>query len=216
MKETTVKKIAECSSFAVVIVLALFVAGCATTGPGGAPSGPVVEGRPVESPTYFSLGPDDQTYVLMVEDRTPLGIFDLPMVRDVLYTKGYDEVRRQRDADFTVNVLLVPGIRDNPDVRAGQALGGALIGAAMGAIIGGTVGDPGPGAAIGAASGGALGLVAPASDAVVRIELTFVSFDGIQIGRGAKTVTVSGIPPYQVVQVIDNEVSGMLQALPPR
>ena len=133
-----------------------------------------------------------------------------------MHRRGYDLVRRQREADFAVEVVLSGGLRDNPDVRAGNALGGALFGAATGAVIGAAAGDPGAGAAIGAASGGALGIIAPASTPLVRIDLNLYSLRDRTSTQRTTTIDLAGVPPYDVQRVIDFEVSRLLAALPRR
>ncbi|MGV8074117.1 MAG: glycine zipper family protein [Syntrophobacteraceae bacterium] len=164
----------------------------------------------------FELGPNDITYILEVIDYTPFGLRRLPMTEEQLYNKGYDRVRRTREADFAIDIAFSASSRDNPDVRAGNMLGGAMLGAATGAIIGGATGDAGAGAAIGAASGGALGLVSPASTPMVRIDITITSFrDQYNAHRGV-VVDLSSVPPMYVQRAIDNEVSRMLHSLPRR
>ncbi|MCU0572486.1 MAG: glycine zipper family protein [Syntrophobacteraceae bacterium] len=164
----------------------------------------------------FSLGPNDMTYVMDVQDYTPLGIHQLPFTVQTLYRRGYDQVRRQREADFAIEIVLSGGSRDNPDVRAGNALGGALFGAATGAVIGAAAGDPGAGAAIGAASGGALGIIAPASTPLVRIDLNLYSLHDRASSQRSTTIDLAAVPPYDVQRVVDFEVSRLLSALPRR
>ncbi len=36
------------------------------------------------------------------DDNTPLGICELPQTGNLLYNKGYDQVRRPRKADFAL------------------------------------------------------------------------------------------------------------------
>ena len=164
----------------------------------------------------LSLGPDDMTYVMDVQDYTPLGIYHLPFTVQNLYRRGYDQVRRQREADFAIEVVLSGGSRDNPEVRAGNALGGAMFGAATGAIIGAATGDPGAGAAIGAASGGALGIIAPASTPLVRIDVNLYSLRERTNSQRSTTIDLAAVPPYDVQRVVDFEVSRLLSALPRR
>lgn len=173
-----------------------------TGGPGGPGGG------------YLMVGPQDRFYSLRIEDRTPFGLGNLPQSMNLLYQKGYDQVRRQREADFELDLSFYAMSRDNPDARAGNVVGGALLGAATGAIIGGALGSPGKGAAIGAGSGAALGLVAPADAAMVRIDIRTQSFrDGTASSKSA-LVDLANVPPYDVQRVIDLQVSRMLEALP--
>lgn len=165
---------------------------------------------------YLNVGPQDQFYVLHVEDRTPFGLHTLPRAMNVMYEKGYDQARRQREADFSLDISLFAEGRDNPDRRAGQMVGGALLGAATGAIIGAAVGDPGAGAAIGAGSGAALGLVAPADTPMVRIDIRTQSFRDGGASYKSAIVDLANVPPHDVHQVIDLQVSRMLQTLPAR
>ncbi|NLI33589.1 MAG: hypothetical protein GX422_12565 [Deltaproteobacteria bacterium] len=153
---------------------------------------------------------------MQIYDRTGIGFRRLPRAEQLLYEKGYDRVRRQRDADFSIDITLAAGLRDNPDVRAGQAVGGALAGAAAGAIIGGALGDPGPGAAIGAASGGLLGLAAPAATTVVRIDINIQSFREGGSSFASSTIDLAHVPPPEAFHVIDAEIARMLQTLPRR
>ncbi|NLI80723.1 MAG: hypothetical protein GX443_03435 [Deltaproteobacteria bacterium] len=143
-----------------------------------------------------------------------MGLHRLPRTEQLLYDKGYDRVRRERDADFAIDITLSAGLRDNPDVRAGQALGGALAGAAAGAIIGGALGDPGPGAAIGAASGGLLGLAAPAATSVVRIDVNIQSFRTGETSSATATVDLARVPPPEAFHVIDSETARLVATLP--
>jgi hypothetical protein len=197
-----------------VILVAGLLTGCAT-----GPYGPYY--RTAQYPSVgeplspLSLGPGDRTYVLHVNDQTPFGLYQLPLTENVLYDWGYDRVRRQREADFTIDILFTAGLRDNPDVRTGNVVGGALFGAAAGAIIGGaTGGNPGVGAAIGAASGGALGVVAPADTEVVRIDIHLHSFTSGASSQRSVVIDLASVPPYEVQQVIDNEVARTLRSLP--
>jgi hypothetical protein len=194
-------------------VLAIMLYGCAVT-----PAGPyyhVSDNHPrAESYERFRLGPGDRYYVMHVENRTPFGVHELPRTMDLLYDKGYDRVRKERRADFSVDVFLSAVLRDNPNARAANTLGGALFGAAAGAIIGGAAGDPGAGAAIGAASGGVLGAVAPADTPMVRIDVNLHSFTDGGDYRKSVTVDLATVPPYDVPNAIDHEVSRMLSELP--
>lgn len=208
------KSIASYFKVFVLIVAAISLCACAATPPGQymarenqPPAGP---------PPSVVVTPNDQTYVLKVQDHTPFSIFNLPRAVEVMYNKGYDEVRSEREADFSVGLTLSGTTVDNPNVRAGNALGGALLGAATGAIIGGAVGDPGAGAAIGAASGGALGVVAPAATSMVRIDLSIYNFHERQSFSRSRTVDLTNVPPQDVAFAVDNEVARMLQSLPQR
>lgn len=164
----------------------------------------------------FVLGPEDQNYVLQVDDNTPFGIYELPQTNNALYDKGYDRVRRQWEADFSIEISVSGGLRENPEVRAGNTLGGALFGAATGALIGAAVGDPGTGAAIGAASGGALGLISPAATNFVTIDLNVFSFHERVSAYRSLSVDLTTVPPFEVRRVVDAEVSRMLRGLPSR
>jgi hypothetical protein len=184
------------------------------------PSGPYYRVQenpaPVAAESQLNVGANDQYYTMRIDDRTPFGLQHLPQAADVLYGKGYDEVRRQNRADFTIDIAFFADYQDNPERRAGQTVGGALAGAATGAIIGGALGHPGRGAAIGAASGGALGLVAPASTPLVRIDIRIYSLNDRSSSQRSATVDLSNVPPYDVQRVIDMQVSRMLQSLPGR
>lgn len=202
------------------VVLLVGLTACATPPPG--------QYRVMENPTYqytptpdssysggyISLNPEDRFYVLQVNDQTPFGVRDLPRTDDVLFNKGYDKVRRERKADFAIDVGLTAMHAENPERRAGQTVGGALLGAAAGAAIGGALGDPGQGAAIGAASGGVLGFAAPAGTTLVRIDLRVYSYSEGRDYNKSATIDLASVPPQDVHVVIDNEVSRMLQGLP--
>ncbi len=165
---------------------------------------------------YLMPGARDRNYILHIDNRTPFGLYSLPQSMQVLYEKGYDQARRQRQADFALDMMFYAESRDNPDRRAGQALGGAVLGAATGAIIGGALGSPGTGAAIGAGSGGALGLIAPADTPMVRIDIRTQSYtDGTTSFKSA-LVDLANVPPYDVPRVVDIQVSRMLETLPVR
>ncbi|MGA2028354.1 MAG: hypothetical protein ABSH17_14985, partial [Syntrophobacteraceae bacterium] len=164
----------EWSSKILVIGSAVvFLGGCATT-----PYGPyyTVNPVPVESnqapagneANDLTVGPQDHFYLMHVENGTPFGVH-FPQVHQVLYEKGYDQVRRQGEADFSLDITLLTEARDNPDVRAEHLLGGAILGAATGALIGAAVHAPVTGAIAGAAGGGFLGLASPADTPMIRI-----------------------------------------------
>ena len=202
------------------ILLFLFLAGvlssCAVAPV--APHYDVVE-NPVPGPPQepLRLDPGDHNYTIHVEDRTPFGLRQLPGTVNSLYERGYDNVRREREADFAIDVVLTAGARDNPNVRAGNMLGGALAGAAAGAIIGGATGNPGAGAAIGAASGGVLGAAAlPADTPMVRIDLTISGLHERTSMQRSRTIDLAGTPPPDVPYVVDREVQRMLDTLPRR
>lgn len=197
---------------AVVLMLAM-LAGCVTGTP--APYYSVSEQpAPHEEGSNLAVGPADRFYALHVDDRTPFELHNLPQSVNLLYTKGYDMVRRQREADFLLNVTFVAMARDNPEARAANTFGGALLGAATGAIIGGALGSPGKGAAIGAGSGAALGLVAPAGAAMVQIEIKTESLKDGSTSFKSAVVDLANVPPYDVGRVIDIQVSRMLDTLP--
>lgn len=162
----------------------------------------------------LTVGPQDRLYLLRIDDRTPFGLQQLPQSMNLLYEKGYDQARRERQADFVLNISFYAMSRDNPDARAGHVVGGALLGAATGAIIGGALGSPGQGAAIGAGSGAALGLVAPADAAMVRIDINTQSYRDRASSYRSAVVDLANVPPYDVQRVIDLQVYRMLQSLP--
>ena len=199
------------------LALAGFLAGCAAPYYPASPHYMVQENPPPAADEgNLQVGPGDATYLMRVDDRTPFGAGHLRESINMLYQKGYDPVRREREADFSVDVTLAAYSRDNPEVRTGNAIGGALLGAAAGAIIGGATGHAGTGAAIGAASGGALGMVSPAATPLVRIDITVRSTrEGIASSQSA-TVDLSTVPPPHVRRVIDHQVARMLQTLPSR
>jgi len=165
--------------------------------------------------TFLTVGPDDRYYIMHVENNTPYQA-RLPKVRRVLYEKGFDQVRREKEADFALDVALGIEPRDNPDVRAQHLLGGAVLGAATGALLGAIGGRPVLGTIVGASSGAALGLAAPADTPMVRIDVRTESFrDGT---TSSKTVVVdmAHVPPYDVPRVIDIQISRLLESLPSR
>ncbi len=207
--------------FAVVLL-----GGCATTpyGPYG-PYSPyyTVNPPPVESgqppaeseTTVLTVGPQDHFYLMHVENRTPFGVH-FPQAHRVLYEKGYDQVRRQAEADFALDIAVIAEARDNPDVRAEHLLGGALLGAATGALIGAAVHAPATGAAIGAAGGGFLGLASPADTPMIRIDIRTQSFRDRTVSSKCVVLDMAHVAPYDVPRVIDIQVSRMLQALSPK
>lgn len=207
MKFQASKKIAT-----VFFALAM-LAGCVTGPPGPYYS---VSEQPAQpgGGGILTVGPGDRFYALHMDDRTPFGLHQLPQSMNLLYTKGYDMVRRQREADFLLNLSFVAMSRDNPEARAGNTIGGALLGAATGAIIGGALGSPGKGAAIGAGSGAALGLLAPADAAMVRIDIKTESLRDGTVSYKSALVDLANVPPYDVGRVIDLQVSRMLDVLP--
>lgn len=201
----------------IAVMLLVSAAGCAS--PYG-PPGPYYNVQQSAPPGGgygpLSLPPKDQFFSLNVSDNTPFGLRYFPQTVDMLYNKGYDMVRREREADFAIDISLTGAYRENGQVRAGNALGGAMVGAATGALIGAATGDPGVGAAIGAAGGGVLGLAAPAATPMVRIDIQVQSFTDRSISRRSAVVDLSSVPPPDAQRVIDNEVSRMLSSLPRR
>lgn len=200
--------------FLVLFCLTGFLGGCVYGPPGVYYR--VQDNRQPAGEGAFVLGPNDQNYVLRLDDNSPFGIYELPQTGNLLYNKGYDQVRRQREADFAVEVSISGGLRENPEVRAGNTLGGAFWGAATGALIGAAVGDPASGAAIGAASGGALGLVSPAATNFVTIDLNVYSFSERVNASRSIAIDLSTVPPFEVRRVVDAEVARMLRPMPPR
>jgi hypothetical protein len=200
--------------FLVLFCLAGFLSGCVYGPPGTYYK--VQDNRQPTGGGPFVLGPNDQNYVLQIEDNTPFGIYELPQTGNLLYTKGYDQVRREREADFSIAMAISGGLRENPEVRAGNTLGGALFGAATGALIGAAVGDPGTGAAIGAASGGALGLISPAATNFVTIDLNVYSFSERMDAFRSIAIDLTTVPPHEVRRVVDAEVARILRPMPSR
>jgi len=207
-----------------LLVVMFAVGACAASGPyytvsetpSAPPPPPATSVGPPPAPTGFAVGRNEFNYSFDLFDRTPFNIVDLPRSLDVLYRKGYDEVRSRGQADLAVTVTLSAGAAENPERRVGHAVGGALGGAAIGAIIGGALGDPGTGAALGAASGGAAGALAPAADYMVRIDVEVYSKE---LGRStyeSRTINVSRVPPHAVPGVVDQEVSAIFRGLPDR
>ena len=205
--------------FAVVLL-----GGCAATpyGPGPyysaqSPPPAVSDPAPVGNESNpLTVGPQDRFYVFHVENNTPFPANHLPQARRVLYEKGFDRVKREREADFSMDVSLSAEARDNPDVRAEHLLGGALLGAATGALLGAVAGRPAFGAAVGAAGGGVLGLAAPADTPMVRIDVRIQSFRDGTTSSGCAVVDMARVPPYDIPRVIDIQVARMLQDLPSR
>jgi len=201
----------------IALILLIITVGCASPyGPPG-PHYNVQQNTPPGGgygPLY--LPPKDLFFSLNVNDNTPFGLRYLPQTLDMLHSKGYDMVRREREADFVIDINLTGTYRENGQVRAGNALGGAMVGAATGAIIGAATGDPGIGAAIGAAGGGVLGAAAPAATPMVRIDIQVQSFTDRSMSRRSATVDLSSVPPPDAPRAIDNEVSRMLSSLPRR
>ncbi|MCE5336088.1 MAG: hypothetical protein LLG06_16015 [Desulfobacteraceae bacterium] len=204
-----------CKTFGVALALAL-LAGCVAGTPApyySVTSAPSQVGPSGGAPLMVGL--QDRFYIVRIDDRTPFGLQNLPQSQNLLYEKGYDLVRREREADFGLNISFFATARDNPEARAGNVVGGALLGAATGAIIGGALGSPGQGAAIGAGSGAALGLVAPADAAMVRVDISTQSFRDGTASSSSALVDLANVPPYDVQRVVDMQVSRMLQSLPP-
>lgn len=203
--------------FAVVLL-----GGCATDGayyttvqppPPPAVSNPA---PPAENEAQFlTVGQEDRNYIMHVENSTPFAA-RFPGVHHVLYEKGFDQVRRQGEADFALDIALSTEARDNPDVRAQHVLGGAILGAATGALLGAIGGRPVLGTIVGASAGGALGLTAPAGTPMVRIDIRIESFREGTSSSSSVVVDMAHVPPYDVPRVIDAQVSKMLESLPAR
>jgi hypothetical protein len=199
--------------FAVVLL-----GGCATSAYGpyySVQQPPAVSSPAANEPAFLSVGPQDRYYVMHVDNRTSFAI-SLPQAHRALYEKGYDQVRREREADFSVNIALATESRDNPDARAEHLLGGALLGAATGALIGAAAGAPATGAIAGAAGGGFLGLAAPADTPMIRIDIQTQSFRDATASTKSVVLDMANVPPYDAPRVVDIEVSKMLETLPAR
>jgi uncharacterized protein YcfJ len=149
-----------------------------------------------------------------VENRTPFGGQRFPEANRVLYEKGYDQVNRQREADFALDISLTAEPRDNPDVRAEHLLGGAILGAATGALIGAAAGAPVTGTIAGAAGGGFLGLAAPADTPMIKVDIQTRSYLDQTVSSKSVVLDMAHVSPYDVPRAIDMQVSRMLQALP--
>jgi hypothetical protein len=217
-------KARECSSKILAIGFAMLLLGGCTTAPyGPGPYYSVQTPPPASNPApagneanLLTVDPQDRFYVMHVENNTPFPARSLPQAHRALYEKGFDQVRREREADFSLDISLVTEARDNPDLRGEHLLGGAILGAATGALIGAAAGAPVTGTIAGAAGGGFLGLAAPADTPMVRIDIRIQSFrDGTTSSKSA-IVDMAHVPPYDVPRVIDIQVSRMLQTLPAR
>lgn len=166
-------------------------------------------------PSLLTVGPEDQFYFVHVDNHTGFTI-SFPQTNRVLYEKGYDRARREREADFALNISIATEARDNPDARAEHMLGGALLGAAAGALIGAAAGAPVTGTIAGAAGGGVLGLAAPADTAMIRIDVQTQSYrDGATSSRSV-VLDMANVPPYDAPRVVDIQISKMLETLPTR
>ena len=203
---------------AIIFLVVGMLAGCAATTPAG-PSYSVSQnappaGAPPAAP--LMVGPNDVYYAMRIDDRTPFGLQQLPEAMDTLYQKGYDQVRREKESDFSIDIAFSAMTRDNPEARTANVIGGALLGAATGAIIGGgAFGHPGAGAAVGAGAGALGGAATPASTPMVRIDINVRSRDGSASSQSA-TMDLASVPPPDVQIAIDHQVARMLQTLPSR
>ena len=201
---------------AIIFLVVGMLAGCAATTPAG-PSYSVSQnappaGAPPAAP--LMVGPNDVYYSMRIDDRTPFGLQQLPEAMDTLYQKGYDQVRREKESDFSIDIAFSAMTRDNPEARTANVIGGALLGAATGAIIGGgAFGHPGAGAAVGAGALG--GAVTPVNTPMVRIDINVRSRDGSASSQSA-TMDLASVPPPDVQIAIDHQVARMLQTLPSR
>jgi hypothetical protein len=198
--------------FAVVLI-----GGCASSayGPYYTTQPAPAVASPAPAPTYLNVGPEDRYYVLHVDNRTAFAM-QLPEANKTLYEKGYDQVRREKQADFSIDVALRVEARDNPDARAEHLLGGALLGAAAGALIGAAAGAPATGAIAGAAGGGVLGLASPADTPMIRIDVETRSFRDGTVSSKAAVLDMANVPPYDAPRVVDIEVARILDTLPTR
>jgi len=164
---------------------------------------------------FLTVGPEDRYFIMHVENNTGFEA-RFPKARRVLYEKGFDQVKREREADFALDIALGYETRDNPDLRAQHLLGGAILGAAAGALFGAIGGRPVLGTIVGASSGAALGLTAPADTPIVRIDVRTESFRDGTISSKTVVVDMAHVPVYDVPRVIDIQVSRMIESLPAR
>ncbi len=168
---------------------------------------------PIDQAAFLTVGPQDRYYIMHVDNATPFPAH-FPQAHKVLYERGYDQARRETEADFAVNVGLSAEPRDNPDVRAEHLLGGAILGAAAGALIGAAAHAPVTGTIAGAAGGGFLGLAAPADTPMVKIDIQTQSFRDNTTSSKSVVLDMAHVPPYKIPRAIDMQVSKMLQTLP--
>ena len=173
---------------------------------------------PNEAPTpdeaaFLTVGAQDRYYIMHVDNRTPFAL-RFPQAHRVLYEKGYDQVRRESESDFSLNIALSMEARDNPDARAEHLLGGAVLGAAAGALIGAAFHAPVTGAIAGAAGGGFLGLAAPADTPMVRIDMQTQSFRDNTSSSKSVVLDMAHVSPYDIPRAVDIQVSRMLETLP--
>jgi hypothetical protein len=214
-------KTLERSSKILTIAFAVaLLGGCATTPYGSyyTVNTPPVASNPTSTEKvadYLSVDPQDRFYIMHVENRTPFRI-RLPQAHRVLYEKGYDQVKREKEADFSLDVALTTEARDNPDLRAEHLLGGAILGAATGALIGAAAGNPVTGVIAGAAGGSFLGLASPADTPMIRIDLNTQSFRDRTVSSKSVVVDMAHVSPYDVPRAIDMQISRMLQTLSAR
>ena len=220
------KKLERSSKLLTVGLAVVLLGGCASTpydnpyysAPPPPPPAAAEQANPTpqqSDPDFLTVGPEDRFYVMHVENNTPFEI-RFPQAHHVLYEKGYDQVRRQREADFALDISLFAESRDNPNVRGQHMLGSAILGAATGALFGAAGGRPVLGTIVGASTGAALGLTAPANTPMVRIQIQTRSFrDGTTSGNSV-VVDMEQVPPHDVQRVVDIQVSKMLESLPAR
>jgi hypothetical protein len=177
--------------------------------PAAAPNQPPA----VDEAAVLTVGPQDRYYIMHVDNATPFPAH-FPQAHRVLYEKGYDQVRREGEADFSLNIALSTEARDNPDARAEHLLGGAILGAATGALIGAAAGAPVTGTIAGAAGGGFLGLAAPADTPMVKVDIQTQCFRDNTSSSKSVVLDMAHVPPYDIPRAVDMQVSRMLQALP--
>lgn len=202
-----------------IVFAVVLLGGCATPYYGNyytvqqPPAAAPDQAPPIDQAAFLTVGPQDRYYIMHVDNATPFPA-NFPQTHRVLYDRGYDQVRRDNQADFAVNVGLSAEHRDNPDVRAEHLLGGAILGAAAGALIGAAAHAPVTGTIAGAAGGGFLGLASPADTPMVKIDIQTQSFRDNTTSSKSVVLDMAHVPPYDIPRAIDMQVSKMLETLP--
>ncbi len=143
---------------------------------------------------YLTVGPQDRFYIMLVDNLTPFGA-RFPQVHRVLYEKGYDQVRKLREADFAVEITLITEARDKPDTKVEHLVGGAILGTG---------------------SGDFLGLSSTADTPMIRIDVQTKAFHDRTMSSKSVVVDMAHVAPYAIPRAIDIQISRMLQGLPAR
>src|SRR5208283_2403010 len=88
-----------------IVFAVVLLGGCATPYYGNyytvqqPPAAAPDQAPPIDQAAFLTVGPQDRYYIMHVDNATPFPA-NFPQTHRVLYERGYDQVRRDNEADF--------------------------------------------------------------------------------------------------------------------